>query len=145
MASKYWDYVGRKPRHAVADAGAVAVRLGRPGEKLEECLDAELVDFARNGARLRIVESAGAAWLAEGERAVLHVRSLKPGVDVGLPGTVRWRRADGPGLWLIGCEFEAEVPLETLGELFLNEILSDELSPSNAEDVAAVERRSQRD
>jgi PilZ domain-containing protein len=125
MASKNWDYVGRKPRHLVADADLVAVRLGREGGTPEECLDAELVDFARNGARLRIVDSAGSAWLAEGARAVLHVRSLRPGVDIGLPGTVRWRRGDGPGLWLIGCEFDQEVPLETLGELFLNEILSD--------------------
>ncbi len=85
----------------------------------------ELIDFARNGAQLRIAGGPESSCLAKGEVVVLGLRAQKTGLDIRLPGTIRWQQAAGPGQWLVGCEFDEEVPLETLGELFLNEILSD--------------------
>jgi hypothetical protein len=127
MQPEPWNFVGRKPRHHVADAGDVSVRLDCKGPIAAdaESLPAELIDFARNGARLRIAGGPERTCPAPGEEVVLGLSSQKSGLNIRLPGAIRWQQAEGPGQWLIGCEFDEEVPLETLGELFLNEILSD--------------------
>ena len=125
MPSETWNFVGRKPRHQVADASEVSVHLNRVQRAPAESLAAELVDFARNGARLRVADRPNADLPSIGEAVVLQLRSAKPGLDIRLPGHVRWQQAEGPGQWLVGCEFDEEVSLETLGELFLNEILCD--------------------
>lgn len=130
MSSEIWNFVGRKPRHHVADASQASVRLERAGDESDGGIVAELIDFARNGARLRIIAAPGLPLPAKGEAVVLRLRTLKPGVDIRLPGAVRWQQAEGPGQWLVGCEFQEEVSLETLGELFLNEILSDGREPT---------------
>jgi hypothetical protein len=111
----------------VADSTQVSVRLDRKGagEADTESLPVQLIDFARNGARLRIAGAPERTCPAKGEAVVLGIRSPRPGLDICLPGTIRWQQAEGPGQWLVGCEFDAEVSLETLGELFLNEILFD--------------------
>jgi hypothetical protein len=125
MQPEPWNFVGRKPRHLVADASQVNVRLDRGGPGKGASLAADLIDFARNGAQLRIVGGPELASLAKGEAVVLGLRSKKSDIDILLPGTIRWQQPEGPGQWLVGCEFSEEVSLETLGELFLNEILSD--------------------
>lgn len=125
MASDNWNYVGRKPRHQVADPGAVTVRLTRTGVEPPETTMVELLDFARNGVRLRLAERVGARPFVSGDAVLLQLASENSKIDFGRPATVRWQRAEGPGLWQLGCEFKDEVSLETLGELFLNEILSD--------------------
>ena len=45
------------------------------------------------------------------------------GIDVMFPATVRWRREEVAGNWLVGCQTSWQLDLETLGELFLSEIL----------------------
>ena len=132
--------MGRKPRHQVADGSQFSVCLNRVEGEPAESLKAELIDFARHGARLRVADRPNAAS-SNGEAVVLQLRSAKPGLDIRLPGRIRWQQAEGPGLWLIGCEFDQEVSLETLGELFLNEILCDGRSSSDDAAPASVEPR----
>jgi hypothetical protein len=125
MQPEPWNFVGRKPRHQVADASLLNVRLDRGGACSPASLTAELIDFARNGAQLRIAGGPELTSLAKEEAVVLSLHSQKMEFDIRLPGKIRWQHAEGPGMWLVGCEFDEEVSLETLGELFLNEILSD--------------------
>jgi hypothetical protein len=117
--------VGRKPRHQVGDPSAVTVRLTRSVADQAESMTVELLDFARSGARLRFTEPAGARPFAPGERVTVRLVSENSKFDLELPAAVRWQSAEGPGLWLLGCEFKEQISLEVLGELFLNEILND--------------------
>lgn len=138
MQPEPWNFVGRKPRHHVADSSQASVRLDCNGSGQGESRPVELIDFARNGAQLRIAGGPASNCPVADEKVVLELRSQKAGLDIRLPGTIRWQQAEGPGRWLVGCEFDAEVSLETLGELFLNEILSDGRS-AHDESPLAVE------
>lgn len=143
MSARDWNYFGRKPRHVVSDASLIAARLAPLHGDAASTLNVELIDFARGGARLRAADP-GIGWLAEGAASILQIRSIKPGIDIQLPGRIRWQQAEGPGQWLIGCEFDAEVPLETLGELFLNDILSaSHLAPADESPLAVEPPRPQ--
>ena len=59
MPLEIWNFVGRKPRHHVADASRVSVCLSRANAELAGGQTAELIDFARNGAQLRVVVEPG--------------------------------------------------------------------------------------
>ncbi|HQU46493.1 MAG TPA: PilZ domain-containing protein, partial [Pirellulales bacterium] len=112
-----WSFVGRRPRHQLDGAATVHVEIqwqssGKPSRQA-----AELVDFSRQGARFR----SGAA-LATGETIGFFLRQPVSGIDLALPGVVRWRANEEADRWLYGCQFREEVPLETLGELFLSGI-----------------------
>ncbi|HVW35895.1 MAG TPA: PilZ domain-containing protein [Pirellulales bacterium] len=143
MQPEPWNFVGRKPRHHVADASQASVRLDCNGSDYGESPPTELIDFARNGAQLRISGGAQSACPAAGEKVVLELRSQQAGLDIRLPGTIRWQHAEGPGQWLVGCEFDEEVSLETLGELFLNEILSAGHSEPDESPLAVEPQRPQ--
>ncbi|HVX60708.1 MAG TPA: PilZ domain-containing protein [Pirellulales bacterium] len=125
MATDNSSYVGRKPRHQVGDPSAVTVRLTRSVADQADTMTVELLDFARSGARLRFTEPADARPFAPGERVTVRLVSENSKFDLELPAAVRWQSAEGPGLWLLGCEFKEQISLEVLGELFLNEILND--------------------
>jgi hypothetical protein len=143
MQPEPWNFVGRTPRHHVADASQASVRLDRNDSGHGESPPTELIDFARNGAQLRIAGGPQSSCPAAGEKVVLELRSQKAGLDIRLPGTIRWQQAEGPGQWLVGCEFDEEVSLETLGELFLNEILSAGHSASDESPLAVEPQRPQ--
>jgi hypothetical protein len=128
MAFDSWNYSGRKPRHQVSDPDAVTVRLSLAGAERAAGVTVELIDFARTGARLRTADSPGEVAFKEGDAVIVRLTSQKSRLDFDLPAVVRWQRAEGPGTWLLGCEFMEVVSLETLGELFLNQILSDDRS-----------------
>jgi hypothetical protein len=110
-----WDYVGRGPRHQAATQVEIE-RAGTP----PSCIAADLVDLSRQGARLRTEPV-----LAENEPIVILLRNASIGLDLAFPGAVRWCGQQEEGSRrLYGCQFKEEVPLETLGELFLAGILS---------------------
>lgn len=108
------DYVGRFPRHQALTQIEIE-RAGRTPSRVT----AELLDFSRQGARLR-----AEAVLAPSEPIVILLRNASIGLDLAFPGAVRWCGQDEGGRRLYGCQFKEEVPLETLGELFLAGILS---------------------
>lgn len=114
-----WNTTGRRPRHGLVEAGAVTIELRRAPGELPETVAAEILDLSRQGVRLR----AGAA-LGEHEVLTVCLYSGELALDLHLTGAVRWRKQDADGRWLYGCEFKDELPLETLGELFLCGILS---------------------
>ena len=114
MSNRQWSFVGRKPRHPTVEGQAVETWLERATGRL----DAELADFSRNGAGLFTSEPA-----VDGERVTVRIRHAESGLDLSLAGSLRWQREHHESRWLLGCEFEEPVSLETLGELFLSEIL----------------------
>ncbi|HEV3340702.1 MAG TPA: PilZ domain-containing protein [Pirellulales bacterium] len=110
-----WEYVGRSPRHQAV----TEVEIERAGYAPPARVTADLVDFSRYGARFS-TEPA----LAENEPIVILLRNASIGLDLAFPGAVRWWTRQEDGRRLYGCQFKEEVPLETLGELFLAGILS---------------------
>jgi len=121
MAQPDWSqqYVSRWPRHEVRDSAALEVRVERAAGQSPSALDAELLDLSRAGFRLRVPYS-----LVVGECVTLRLRHAQAGIDLALPGKVRWQHADKHGAWLAGCAADCPAAWETLGELFLNNILS---------------------
>jgi hypothetical protein len=119
MYMRNWTPTGRRPRHQATAAEAITIELRRAAGQLPECVAAELLDLSRQGARLR-----APAALGEDEDLTFSLRSAQPALDLHLTGVVRWRKQEAVGRWLYGCEFKDELPLETLGELFLSGILS---------------------
>lgn len=117
MRNDFWNYSARNPRHQADTARTVEVIVGGSGSD-NPSHQALLVDFSRQGAQLQMREQ-----VPQGHAMVLRLSELDCGLDMVFPGHVRWCRPDGEG-WLVGCLFDREVPLENLGELFLNEVLS---------------------
>jgi hypothetical protein len=116
------NITGRRPRHEMAVDEALAIEMRRAPGELPQTAPAEILDLSRQGARLR-------AGVALGEHEVVTIylasgKSSKLALDLHLTGAVRWRKQEADGRWLYGCEFKDELPLETLGELFLCGILS---------------------
>lgn len=117
MKTGDWEFVGRRPRHLAASVVKVARAAGAvPGR-----FTAELVDFSRQGARIRTE-----VRLAEDEPVEIFLPNVSTGLDLAFPGAVRWCAKEEASRWLYGCQFRDEVPLEMLGELFLSGILSDQ-------------------
>lgn len=116
--------MARRPRHPLMGDG-LAVELVREASRSPRSVAAEVVDFSRQGARLTV-----ACPLDPAEPVVLRLESRGIGLDLDLPGAVRWQTPQAEH-WLVGCQFHEEVSMETLGELFLRGILSDQpASPS---------------
>lgn len=119
MTLQRWAFTGRRPLHAANGDEAVSVSierpLGSPGGS-----EAQLVDLSRQGARLVVGDPP-----AENEPIVFRLSDEHTGIDLALPGAVRWLTKQDDGRWLIGCEFTEELSLEMLGELFLCGILFD--------------------
>lgn len=119
VCMRNWNTTGRRPRHGLIAAEAVTMEVRREPGEMPQTLAAEILDLSRQGARLR-------ASAAVGEHEVLTIclSGAELALDLHLTGVVRWRKQEADGRWLYGCEFKDELPLETLGELFLCGILS---------------------
>ena len=108
-------FVARSPRHA---STGVIVEVRRSPGGSTNAIDAELVNLSRDGFQLRLHSA-----LEDQEAVVMRISALERGVDVMFPATVRWQREEDGG-WLAGCQTSWQLDLETLGELFLSEILA---------------------
>jgi hypothetical protein len=82
-------------------------------------IEVGLLDLSRDGARFR-----SSVPLAEAEAITVRIDDERSGLRLTRSGTVRWTRPDGGGTWSVGCRFSRPLEWETLGELFLNEVLS---------------------
>ena len=118
MPSDFSQYVPRRPRHAVAAAAGLPVTVTPTGPRPPASFQADLLDLSREGFRLR-----SAVPLAVGESFTLELREEKFGLALTLSGTVRWQQPQPEEIWLLGCQSQQQLDWETLGELFLNEIL----------------------
>lgn len=110
-------FVARSPRHA-STGGIVEVRRCPGGSA--NAVGAELINLSRDGFQLRLCSA-----LEDEETVVMRICALDRGVDIMFPATVRWQREE-EGAWLAGCQASWQLDLETLGELFLGEILATE-------------------
>lgn len=121
--SDYPLFTARRPRHAVTDADAIHVSVERAGQP-SGAIEAQLVDMSREGFRLRV-----SLPLEVHEDLTVRIRSERAKVDLTRSGNVRWRRADGNDAWLVGCAASEPADWETLGELFLHNILNTQALP----------------
>jgi hypothetical protein len=109
------DYTARAPRHPSTGA-TVEVRRSPGGST--DSIGAELVNLSREGFQLRLPLA-----LDEQEMLVMRICDQDRGVDLMFPAIVRWQRGETNGNWLAGCQTSWQLDLETLGQLFLSEIL----------------------
>jgi len=118
------DYVARPPRHQAGDVATLRVEVERAPGRDPGSVGVELLDLSRTGVRLR-----SPVPLAEAEVVTVRLHDGPSRARLTRSGTVRWARPDRGDTWSIGCQFFESVDWETLGELFLAEILSQEPSP----------------
>jgi hypothetical protein len=118
MTDDFYKFIARYPRHQSADKAELQIKVRRSVDK-SDSLGAKLVDFSRDGFRLRV----GAPLTVE-EAVEVQVADGTSPVHLAILATVRWQRPEGGRIWLTGFEFNRSTDWETLGELFLNEILS---------------------
>ena len=112
-------YVARKPRHQAAQQPGVWLVVEPVAPSLSEPIEVELVDLSRGGVRFR-----SDVPLSVGETIRVRLEDAGSGLELNRQGTVRWTKAVRPGIWSMGCRFFEPVDWETLGELFLNDVLS---------------------
>ncbi len=82
-------------------------------------LGAELVNFSRDGFRLRVP-----APLIVNEPVVVLIEDRNSPFSLTISATARWQRPESGDTWLTGFKFDRQADWETLGELFLNDILT---------------------
>lgn len=118
MTDNFLQFVARYPRHQSAGKPELQIKICRSvGEP--RSLGAELVDFSRDGFRLRV-----GAPLIVNELVEVLVEDRNSPVELAISATVRWQRPESGERWLTGFKFNRSTDWETLGELFLNDILS---------------------
>ena len=110
------DFIAREPRHP--STGILVEFRRAPGGRGDRC-SAELVNLSREGFQLRLPTA-----LNDDETIVMTITYPDDDVDAMFPAQVRWQREDPEGGWLVGCKTTWQLDLETLGELFLSEILA---------------------
>jgi len=111
--------VTRNPRYRIVDPTNTWVNVERTTNRVPPALPALLVDFSRQGARLR-----AAVPLEAGEPVTLSFSPARGALDLVLHATVQWQRPAGNDTTAVGCRFVREVDWEAMGELFLCGILA---------------------
>ena len=120
MPDPDFTFVARGPRFDCDDAATVELTVTRQGDDgIARGITGELVNFSRQGIRFHLKEA-----LELGESPVIRLQASDSVFAVEIPGLVKWVTPDEHLGWLVGCQFESEVPWETLGELFIHEVLS---------------------
>ncbi|MEE8451717.1 MAG: PilZ domain-containing protein [Thermoguttaceae bacterium] len=125
MTDEYWNHVARKPRHQAAGAPGLSVQVKRNAAATSVPLRAELLDLSRSGVLLRLAGS-----LRTGEPIVICIEDEASHIDLTLSAVVRWCKCEEDGRRLVGCESDYPLQWETLGELFLSDILTADGSTS---------------
>ena len=112
-----WWHTPRKPRYEASGNEKLAAEVERSVDGQACAVPAEVLDLSRDGFQLRLPVA-----LTIGEHVCLRLHVEDAGLTLTLPGTVRWQRA-ADEQWLVGCLCDQPVAWESLGELFLNEVL----------------------
>lgn len=118
MANKFPQFVARDPRHQPTDKAELNIEVRRSvGEP--RSLRAELVDFSRDGFRLRVP-----APLIVNEPVEVLIEDRNSPLNLTVSATAQWQRPESGDTWLTGFKFDRQADWETMGELFLNDILA---------------------
>ncbi len=118
MSSPSWKSNLRRPRYESSGTHEARVELELRSEGGPSRVPAELVNLSRDGFQLRTP-----APLAVGEAVTLRLRVEESGFETTLSGKVRWKRSEGEAR-LVGCLCDRPIEWESLGELFLGRVLS---------------------
>jgi hypothetical protein len=116
VSTEFWKQVPRRPRYQANAAETIRAEVDRSGG---DAIEARLHNLSRTGFQLQVPV---ALMIGEAVRLQLHIEGR--GLVLSLPSTVQWQRPAGDDTWLAGCQCEQPVDWESLGELFLNGILS---------------------
>jgi len=120
MSHDHRNFIPRPPRHNAALATGIRIEVRRYDAVDEPVYEAELVDFSRQGIRLRL-----AAEFEAGELLLIRIVATEPDFLFQHRATIHWRSTDESSSdFLYGCGFEAQVEWEVLGELLLRGVLS---------------------
>ena len=122
MGNRQWGYVARPPRYGMTGDRSLEVVIRRTTGGTPECIKAELLNLSRDGFQVQASDP-----LATDEAIVLELQEPKSGLDFTLPATVCWQKPQGDNAWVYGCRSTRQLDWETLGELFLHEILAKDL------------------
>ena len=134
MVDKYWEYIARKPRHRATDPAGLRAEVERSAGALPALVEAEVLNLSRDGIQLRL-----AVPLLAGESITVRLQHEKCEPSPTLSAAVRWRRPEEDQAWSAGCVFTRPVDWETLGELFLNELLAKDGSSPEAPQPASTQ------
>ncbi len=118
MTDNLSQYVARNTRHYPSDGAELAIEVRRSAGT-PRSVDAQLLDFSRDGFRLQLPSP-----LVVNESVEVQMRDLNSTFDVTMEATVKWQRTENGDAWLVGLRFEEQADWETMGELFLNGILT---------------------
>jgi len=113
------QFVPRRPRHAVNTAADLCVEVERSASQNPARLDVGLVDLSRSGFGIR-----STVPLDKDESFTLLVYHPSSGLRLTLPAIVQWQSREAGGSFYLGCWSVQQIPWETLGELFLNHVLT---------------------
>lgn len=116
MSNNLTDLIARRPRHEAT--AEIAAEVTRSSGTARPAIHGAVVDISRDGFCLET-----SSPLEIGESVVVRLQDADADLDLALSATVRWRRHDDDGTWLIGCQTPEPLDWETLGELFLRELL----------------------
>jgi hypothetical protein len=119
MTLDFAAFEARQPRHETTNPTRLKVEIRRESALPSEPLQAQLVDLSRQGLQLRIPTA-----LDLHENVSIRIRDEHAGFSISLSGVVRWQKPADDGHYLVGGRFEQELDWETMGELFLNDILA---------------------
>lgn len=118
MANKLQQFVARNPRHQPTDKAELNIEVRRSvGEP--RSFGAELIDFSRDGFRLR-----APIPLIVNEPVEVLIEDRNSTFSLTVSATAQWQRPENGDTWLTGLKFDRQADWETLGELFLNDILA---------------------
>lgn len=117
MPSEKWAQLPRRPRYEASGTQTLVVEIERSPDCQPSVAAVELQDLSRSGFQLRLPVP-----LANEEHICLRLRIETSGFTLTLPATVRWSRA-AEDAWKAGCQSDQPLEWESLGELFLSEVL----------------------
>jgi hypothetical protein len=119
MTSDFAAFEPRQPRHVATAPDRLCVEVEPRSIPKSEPFRAQLVDLSRQGLQLRIPVP-----LAVHENVSVRIRDDDSGLSISVSGEVRWQRPAEDGHWFVGCRCQQELNWETMGELFLHELLA---------------------
>jgi hypothetical protein len=111
----------RGPRHLSAEGEQATVELRRLAEQPHPDHLARPADISRTGMHLVLSKT-----LAIGATAFVTLRDSRGDAVLAREGKVQWARVGTDQRWHVGVEFTTQLDWETLGELFLRNILNAE-------------------
>jgi hypothetical protein len=112
------SFLARQPRHQAAPTAGLTVKIQRASGSTPVELDGQLADISRSGLRVTTCLP-----LCLNEEITVEIKHPPSDFSLAVTGEVRWQKGSGDS-WSIGCQFSLPLELATLGELFLNDLLS---------------------